>query len=215
MLIAALPDAETAGNIATLLFSLTLTFNGVMQPASALPGFWIFMYRVSPLTYLVAGIAGTGMSDKPINCASNEFARFPPPSGMTCGEYLREYLASPAGMAGSLFDPSSATQCMYCPSVSSNQFLGNVNIKYGQRWRDYGIGFAYIGFNIAMAVALYYIVRVKRWDVKYFVMRSGGWIAWGLGQFGTWVRVGLVGHGKELPSENSKDVEKRKGHIVF
>ena len=28
MLIAALPDAETAGNIATLMFSLCLTFNG-------------------------------------------------------------------------------------------------------------------------------------------------------------------------------------------
>jgi ABC-type multidrug transport system permease subunit len=50
MLISALPDAETAGNIATLMFSLTLTFNGVFQPPQALPGFWIFMYRVSPLT---------------------------------------------------------------------------------------------------------------------------------------------------------------------
>jgi ATP-binding cassette, subfamily G (WHITE), member 2, PDR len=50
MLIAALPDSETAGNIATLLFSLTLTFNGVFQHPQALPGFWIFMYRVSPLT---------------------------------------------------------------------------------------------------------------------------------------------------------------------
>lgn len=50
MLIAAMPDAETAGNIATLMFSLTLTFNGVFQTPTALPGFWIFMYRVSPLT---------------------------------------------------------------------------------------------------------------------------------------------------------------------
>jgi ATP-binding cassette, subfamily G (WHITE), member 2, PDR len=50
MLISALPDSETAGNIATLMFSLTLTFNGVFQPPYALPGFWIFMYRVSPLT---------------------------------------------------------------------------------------------------------------------------------------------------------------------
>jgi ATP-binding cassette, subfamily G (WHITE), member 2, PDR len=50
MLISALPDAETAGNIATLMFSLTLTFNGVFQTPKALPGFWIFMYRVSPLT---------------------------------------------------------------------------------------------------------------------------------------------------------------------
>ena len=30
-LIAGLPDAETAGNIATLLFSMCLVFNGVMQ----------------------------------------------------------------------------------------------------------------------------------------------------------------------------------------
>jgi ATP-binding cassette subfamily G (WHITE) protein 2 (PDR) len=40
MLIAGLPDAETAGNIATLMFSLTLVFNGVFQPPTALPGFW-------------------------------------------------------------------------------------------------------------------------------------------------------------------------------
>lgn len=50
MLIAAMPDAETAGNIATLMFSMALSFNGVFQPPTALPGFWIFMYRVSPLT---------------------------------------------------------------------------------------------------------------------------------------------------------------------
>lgn len=43
MIIAAMPDAETAGNIATLLFSLMLTFNGVLQTPKALPGFWIFM----------------------------------------------------------------------------------------------------------------------------------------------------------------------------
>jgi ATP-binding cassette subfamily G (WHITE) protein 2 (PDR) len=49
MIIAAMPDAETAGNIATLLFSLMLTFNGVLQSPSALPGFWIFMC-ISPLS---------------------------------------------------------------------------------------------------------------------------------------------------------------------
>lgn len=43
MMIAALPDAETAGNLATLLFSLMFTFSGVLQSPTALPGFWIFM----------------------------------------------------------------------------------------------------------------------------------------------------------------------------
>lgn len=54
MLIAAMPDAETAGNIGTIMFSLMLTFNGVFQPPNALPGFWIFMYRVSPLTCMLS-----------------------------------------------------------------------------------------------------------------------------------------------------------------
>ena len=48
MVIAALPDAETAGNIATLLFSMMLTFNGVLQPPSALPGFWIVSNALPP-----------------------------------------------------------------------------------------------------------------------------------------------------------------------
>lgn len=53
MIIAAMPDAETAGNIATLLFSMMLTFNGVLQSPTALPGFWIFMCMDSPLNYFV------------------------------------------------------------------------------------------------------------------------------------------------------------------
>jgi len=49
MIIAAMPDAETAGNIATLLFSMMLTFNGVLQSPTALPGFWIFMCKLLSL----------------------------------------------------------------------------------------------------------------------------------------------------------------------
>lgn len=51
MVIAAIPDTQTASPIVVLLFSMALTFCGVMQAPSALPGFWIFMYRVSPFTY--------------------------------------------------------------------------------------------------------------------------------------------------------------------
>jgi ABC-type multidrug transport system permease subunit len=50
MIIAGMELAETAGNIAQLLFSLTLIFNGVLVPYNVLPGFWKFMYRVSPFT---------------------------------------------------------------------------------------------------------------------------------------------------------------------
>ncbi|KAK1585778.1 ABC-2 type transporter-domain-containing protein [Colletotrichum navitas] len=56
MTIAALPDAQTASGLVTLLVLMSLTFCGALQPPSALPGFWIFKYRVTPFTYWVAGI---------------------------------------------------------------------------------------------------------------------------------------------------------------
>ena len=84
--ITALPDAQTAGSIVTLLFAMTLIFNGVMQPPSALPGFWIFMYRVSPLTYWVGGLAAAMLHGRRVECAQDELSIFNPPSAQTCGE---------------------------------------------------------------------------------------------------------------------------------
>ena len=90
--IAALPDAQTASAIVTLLFSMTLIFNGVMQTPDALPGFWIFMYRVSPLTYWVAGIAAAMLHGRQVVCAEVELSIFNPPAGQTCGQYMEAYL---------------------------------------------------------------------------------------------------------------------------
>lgn len=141
MIIAALPDAETAGAIATLAFSLILTFNGVFQPPEALPGFWIFMYRVSPLTYLVSGIISSGLSGRAVRCATNELAVMQPPSGQTCGQYLQQY-AEAAG--GAIYNPQSMSDCEYCPLSVADQLLASSNITYGTRWRNFGFMFAYI-----------------------------------------------------------------------
>ncbi|PQE29880.1 ATP-binding cassette transporter protein [Rutstroemia sp. NJR-2017a WRK4] len=170
MLIAALPDAETAGNIATLMFSLTLTFNGVFQPPQALPGFWIFMYRVSPLTYLVSAIASTGLSGRQVVCADNELAVMQPPSGQTCGAYLNSY-ATAAG--GSVYNPEATSNCQYCSASNADQFLSSVSIHYSTRWRDYGIGFAFIVFNICTAVLLYYLIRVRKSSGKSMAEKMG------------------------------------------
>lgn len=164
MVIAALPDAETAGNIATFLFSMGLTFNGVLQTPDALPGFWLFMYRVSPFTYLVSGWAGTGLAGRRIECAENELAQFNPPSGQTCAQYLADYVSS--GAPGQLLNPDATSNCSYCPLSTSDQFLAGVSISYETRWRDFGIGWGYIAFNVVMAVLLYYAFRVKNWSPK-------------------------------------------------
>jgi ATP-binding cassette subfamily G (WHITE) protein 2 (PDR) len=168
MLIAALPDAETAGNIATLMFSLALIFNGVFQPPQSLPGFWIFMYDVSPMTYLVGGVVSTGLHDRAVTCATNELAVIQPPAGQTCGGFLDPF-ARAAG--GAVYNPAATADCQYCAVVVADQFLAASNIYYGQRWRNFGLGFAYIVFNAVVAVLLYYLVRVRRGSGRSFAER--------------------------------------------
>ena len=172
------------------------------------------MYRVSPLTYLVDGIAGTGMHARPVVCASNEFSRFAPPTGQTCGQYLSGYLQSVPGSAGQLVDPDSTSQCEYCPLTVSDQFLAGATISYDLRWRNYGIGFSYITFNIFAAIALYYVFRVRHWSFASVAKGPSILLHW-IGEGGKWIRTGLVGHGKGLPKEGSEDQKKGKANRVY
>lgn len=82
-----------------------------------------------------------------------------PPSGQSCSTYLGAY-ARAAG--GTIVNPSATSNCEYCAVANADQFLSSVAISYGTRWRDYGIGFAFIFFNIGAAVLLYYFFRVRK-----------------------------------------------------
>ncbi|KAF2092595.1 hypothetical protein NA57DRAFT_82150 [Rhizodiscina lignyota] len=159
--ISALPDAQTAGAVATLLFSMMLTFNGVMQSPDALPGFWIFMYRVSPLTYWVGGIVSTELHGRQVDCSATEVSMFNPPSGQTCQEYLAPYLSQ---APGTLQNPNATADCRYCSLSNADQFLAGSNIFWSERWRNFGLIWAYIGFNIFAATVLYWAFRVKKWE---------------------------------------------------
>ncbi|KAF5011460.1 hypothetical protein FDECE_2425 [Fusarium decemcellulare] len=162
MTIAALPDALTASGIVTLLVLLSLTFCGVMQSPSALPGFWIFMYRVSPFTYWVAGIVSTELAGRTVTCSPDETSIFDPPANQTCREYLADFLASAPGQ---LQNPDDTERCSYCSLTNADQFMAGSNIYNSERWRNYGIVWAYIAFNIFIAVVSYYLFRVKKWNI--------------------------------------------------
>ena len=49
------PTVEIAGILFSFLFSFVLAFDGVVQPFSQL-GWWQWVYRVSPYTYLTEGL---------------------------------------------------------------------------------------------------------------------------------------------------------------
>ena len=98
------------------------------------------------MTYMISGWAGTGLTGRLVECARNELAVFDPPSGQTCRQYLADYFA--AGAPGQLLNPSATSGCEYCPLTSADQFLAATNVYASQRWRNFGIGFAYIVFNV-------------------------------------------------------------------
>jgi len=159
MMIAGIETAETAGNIANLLFSLTLIFCGVLAGPKTLPGFWIFMYRVSPFTYLVSGILSTGLANTNVQCADIEYLHFQPRSGQTCGEYMANYINAQGGY---LENTSATSDCSFCTASSTNVYLEQLSSTYADRWRNFGIMWVFIIFNVFGAITLYWLARVPK-----------------------------------------------------
>lgn len=159
MVIAGLDSAETGGNIANLMFSLTLVFCGVLQSPTALPGFWIFMYRISPFTYLVDGMLSVAVANTDLVCAANEYLKFDAPSGQSCATYMQEYIDT---MGGYLEFPNAMGECSFCQIRSTNVFLSSVSASYEHRWRNFGIMWAFVVFNVVAALFLYWLARVPK-----------------------------------------------------
>ncbi|KAK5110105.1 hypothetical protein LTR62_006239 [Meristemomyces frigidus] len=159
MMIAGIGDAETGGNLGNLMFSLSLIFCGVLQTPQALPGFWIFMYRVSPFTYLVDGMLSVGVANQKVTCSSDEYVTFSPPSGQTCGTYMQPYISQAGGY---LQDPNATGACDYCTYSDTNVFLSGVSASYAHVWRNFGILWGFILFNACAAVFFYWLARVPR-----------------------------------------------------
>jgi ATP-binding cassette subfamily G (WHITE) protein 2 (PDR) len=138
--------------------------NRVIAAPAALPGFWIFMYRVSPLTYLMGAILSVGVADTAVTCSALEVLTFDPPPGQTCGAYMSPYTQM-AG--GEVYNPTATQGCMFCPVVNTNVFLSGYEVQLGDAWRNFGLMWVYIAFNTLAALALFWILRVpKTWEGK-------------------------------------------------
>ena len=194
MVIAALPDAETAGNVVTLLFSMMLTFNGVLPVPGVLPGkllhpsiarfslqcnlsrSWNNELKWSPSRLLdlhVSRLAndmphrrlgGTSLSQRQVHCARNELAIFDPPAGQNCSSYLSQYFEM--GTLGQLSNPSATSGCEYCSIIDGAQYLAGSQIDAKDAWRNFGLFWVYIVFNVFATILLYYILRVKKFSLE-------------------------------------------------
>ncbi|KAF5024207.1 hypothetical protein F66182_3721 [Fusarium sp. NRRL 66182] len=162
-IIAGFETAEGGANVANLMFMLCLIFCGVLAPRGSLPGFWSFMYYVSPFTYIVGGMLATGVANTDVVCADNELLSLTPPNGSTCTEYMGDYIAQ---VGGYFVDPDAQDTCQFCTVSDTNTFLANVDIDYADRWRNFGLLWAYVLFNMAAALFVYWLARMPKKSFK-------------------------------------------------
>ncbi|KAK7029741.1 ABC-2 type transporter-domain-containing protein [Favolaschia claudopus] len=158
MVVAGNDSAEAASNVSNLLFSFSLLFCGVLAHPSSL-GWWIWANRVSPFTYLVGGMLATGIANTPIECSSIELLHVDPIAGQNCGDYFAPYQSYGGG---TLLNPNATTDCQFCAASDTNVFLNGTGISYADRWRNYGLLWVYIGFNVSAAFFFYWLYRVPK-----------------------------------------------------
>ncbi|KAH6877437.1 pleiotropic drug resistance ABC transporter [Coprinopsis sp. MPI-PUGE-AT-0042] len=157
------PTAEIASLISRSCFpslSYAVSSDGVVQPYRLL-GWWQWMYHLSPYTYLIEAMVGQAVGRQPINCSSTELVTLEPPGGQTCGGYLNPYISRAGGY---LTNPDASTGCLFCPSRTTDEWLGpTFNIFYERHWRDFGLFCAYIVFNVCGAcIPFTYIARIRK-----------------------------------------------------
>ncbi|KAK1964366.1 ABC-2 type transporter [Colletotrichum sublineola] len=161
MMIAGLPNAEVAGGLVNLVAIMLFLFCGILAGPRDLPGFWIFMYRVNPFTYVVEGFLSTSLAHAAVQCAANEYVTFAAPSNQTCGQYLSAYMSVAGGYLSNP-DAGNGAICQYCALATTDAFLRGNNIEFRNRWRDFGFLWVYTIFNIAMTGLIYWLVRMPK-----------------------------------------------------
>lgn len=157
MIMAGIEDDDTASVLAMSMFVMCQLFCGVLSSKDAMPGFWKFMYRVSPFTYWIGGMLALAIANVPVVCSDYEYVVVYPPSGESCQSYFSDYLVTAAGYLG---PDNSDGSCNYCTLQSTNEYLSTIAITYDVRWRYVGYLFAFIAFNMGGCIFMYWLMRV-------------------------------------------------------
>ncbi|KAG6329970.1 hypothetical protein ID866_9118 [Astraeus odoratus] len=136
-------------------------FCGVSIPYPNLNPFWRdWLYELDPYTRTLSAMLSTELHGLSIQCTSDEFAVFNPPTGQTCLEWAGEFVDA---FGGYLNNPNATSACQYCPYAVGDEFFLPLNIQYSDRWRDAFILFSFFVFNvIATILASRFLRYAKR-----------------------------------------------------
>lgn len=63
---------------------------------------------------------------------------------------------------GELKSPNTTSTCAYCPVSDTSVFLAGVSSNYEDRWRNFGLLWVFVFFNIAAALFVYWLARMPK-----------------------------------------------------
>lgn len=112
------------------------------------------MYYLSPFRYLLEGLLGAAVHNRPVVCASDEFARFPPPPGQTCQSYTRDFIAR----SGGYVQNGANGLCEFCQFATGDEYAKGFNVFYNRKWTDFGVMLAFCAFNFSVVFFFSWLV---------------------------------------------------------
>ncbi|KAF7554149.1 hypothetical protein G7Z17_g3127 [Cylindrodendrum hubeiense] len=150
------PNEVFASLVNPVILGTLVSFCGVLVPYGQIQSFWRYwIYWLNPFNYLMGSLLVFNIWGAEVNCSEREFARFDPPSNMTCGDYLADYLESGLGAVSNLVNPEASSQCMVCSYTKGEDYLRTLNLKeYYYGWRDAAIVVIFAFSSYALVYAL-------------------------------------------------------------
>ncbi|ATY64183.1 ABC multidrug [Cordyceps militaris] len=158
------PNVVSATLVNPLIIGVLVSFCGVLVPYAQIQPFWRYwMYYLNPFNYLMGSILTFTMWGNEVQCKESEFARFDPPTGQTCGQYLDSYLHSQGpGSVANLVNADATSDCKVCTYTAAQDYLRTLNLnEYYYGWRDAGIVVLLV-FSSYMLVYVLMKLRTKR-----------------------------------------------------
>ncbi|KAJ2517731.1 ATP-binding cassette transporter snq2 [Coemansia sp. RSA 1939] len=154
------PNDIVAAMFNPIFTAMITLFCGVTIPYPQMPKFWrSWMYWLSPYLYYIEGVITNDLHGSKVVCRSDEFYVFEPPSGQTCSEYAGDWAS---GAIGYINNPDDSSSCQYCPYKVGDEYFTSLNWSFTHRWRNVGIMFGFIVFNIAFTSLMIKIYKVNK-----------------------------------------------------
>ena len=78
---------------------------------------------------------------------------------LDCATYLEPHVAIAGGR---IINPTDTTMCSYCSIADTDVVLESFGSSYGERWRNFGLMWGYVVFNVIAALFIYWLARVPK-----------------------------------------------------